>query len=86
MGERNDQLDYWYFIDEMPVVDAPTDSAETQFIFERGNVLLVRHYLQNVYGIWGYYDVRTPRKTVRRYILLHNDEGYLAAHKIIPIQ
>lgn len=85
VGERSDRLDYWYFPEEMPVVNAPTDSADTQFTFPKGSVLLIRKYIQNVYGIWGTYNVDLINKSVSRYILLHNDSGYLAVHKVIPI-
>ena len=85
MPEREDRLDYWYFIHTMSVMDEPNSAAPVQFEFPKGDVLLVRHYLQNNEGLWGFYDVRTVHKTVRRYVLLHNSDGDLAIHKTIRI-
>lgn len=85
MPEREDRLDYWYFIHTMSVMDEPNSAAPVQFEFSKGDVLLVRHYLQNNEGLWGFYDVRTVHKTVRRYILLHNSDGDLAIHKTVRI-
>ena len=86
MAERDDRIDYWYFTEDMNAVNAPNHDAETQVIFEHGGVLVLNHYLQNNYGIWGYYEIPTPSKLVRRYILLYDGDRYLARHTVIEIQ
>lgn len=85
MPDREDRLDYWYFIDATPALSQPDRNLSPIFEFSKGDILLIRHYLQNNDGLWGFYDVRTPRQTVRRYILLHNRDGDLAIHKVIRI-
>lgn len=85
MGDRSDRLDYWYFTDDMNALDRPDIEGSIQCIFQKGDVLLFRHYLQNSFGIWGTYEVPYGDTILKRYMLLFDGVNFVADHRLIHI-
>lgn len=87
MPRRLDRLDFWSFRDKTPIYSEPcplSDSRTNEIIcyLEKGDVLNLHNYIQNEYGIWGWYKFDRLHK---HYVWLYDNSGFRAIHNVIQL-
>lgn len=91
MARRMDRLDFWSFSVKTPILTEPCPLSESRTnsvicYLERGDVLNIDNYIENDYGIWGWYSYTIQNRLHKHYVRLYDrNDGYQAIHKIINL-